>query len=572
MNAPIKLPYGISNFDNLITQGYHYVDKTDYIEKLENIPDRYIFYLRPRKFGKSLFVSLLQYYYGLEHEDKFNKLFKHLYIGQNPTPLANTYLVIKFEFTQIDTTSNESTLNGFLKKVRDSISEFCSTYSQFFTAKEQAEINKMTYPAFLMSSLILLVKQKAPDHKLYVIIDEYDHFANQLIAFQLDEFKKVVGAEGFVRKFYEAIKEGTTKGVVDRFFSTGITPITLDSMTSGFNISTNLSLDLRFIEILGFTESKVEELFRLAIPQHSEKIGTLLPLMKSWYDGYKFHFQASNLLFNPNMALYFLKHYQAFKQLPTNMLDINISSDYSKVRRLLSVETPNENFNTLEKIVQGQSVKGTITQQFSFEKFFEQSDFLSLLFYQGFLTIESQWAKRTTFRVPNYVIQEIYVTYFWQLLQTKNQFQLQTDHIQDAVEEMALKGNPHPFFQLIHTALHHLANRDYQKFDEKYIKVIMMAQMMLTDAYYVDSEPETPLGYLDLTFFKRPSIPVNHQYVFELKYLKKEDAKKLKPTQKAAKKQLLKYIQDSERLRDLTDLQAWTMVVVKDEVKVERVS
>ncbi len=572
MNAPIKLPYGISNFDDLISQGYHYVDKTNYIEKLENLPDKYIFYLRPRKFGKSLFVSLLQYYYGLEHKDKFKELFGDLYIGQNSTPLANTYLVIKFEFTQIDTTSEESTLNGFLKKVRDSIRDFCNTYSDFFTPKEAAEINKMTYPAFLMSSLIFLVKRKAPDHKLYIIIDEYDHFANQLIAFRLEEFKKVVGAEGFVRKFYEAIKEGTALGVVDRFFSTGITPITLDSMTSGFNIATNLSLDLRFIEMMGFTEQKVQELFELAIPQQIEKIDQLLPIMKAWYDGYKFHYQTPNLLFNSNMALYFLKHYQAFEEMPTNMLDINISSDYKKVRRLLTVETPEENFKTLRKIVKGTPVKGIITQEFSFEKFFDQSDFLSLLFYQGFLTIESQWAKRVTFRVPNYAIQEIYITYFWQLLQTQNQFQLQTDQIQDAVEEMALKGNPHPFFQLIHTSLHHLANRDYQRFDEKYIKVIMMAQMMLTDAYYVDSEPETPAGYLDLTFFKRPNIPINHQYVFELKYLKKEEAKKLTATQKASKKQLLNYIQNSDKLKDLTDLQAWTVVVIKDEVKVERVN
>ncbi|MGB0929599.1 MAG: AAA family ATPase [Chitinophagales bacterium] len=572
MNTPIRLPYGVSNFEDLINYGYHYVDKTNYIEKLESLPDRYLFYLRPRKFGKSLFVSLLHHYYGLEYKDKFKELFGNLYIGQNPSPLANKYLVIKFEFTQIDTSSKESTLNGFLKKVRDSIIEFCGAYPQFFTLKEAAEINKMNYPAFLMSSLIILIKQKAPTHKLYIMVDEYDHFANQLIAFRLEEFKKVVGAEGFVRKFYEAIKEGTALGIVDRFFSTGITPITLDSMTSGFNIATNLSLDLRFVEMMGFTEPKVRELFELAIPQQAEKADQLLPIMKAWYDGYKFHFKAPNFIFNPNMALYFLKHYQAFEEMPTTMLDINISSDYKKVRRLLSVETPEENFKTLRRIAQGELVKGSITQEFSFEKFFDQSDFLSLLFYQGFLTIESQWAKRVTFRVPNYAIQEIYVTYFWQLLQTKNQFQLQTDQIQDAVEEMALKGNPHPFFELIHISLHHLANRDYQRFDEKYIKVIMMAQMMLTDAYYVDSEPETPAGYLDLTFFKRPNIPINHQYVFELKYLKKEDAKKLKPTQKASKKQLLNYIQDSDKLKDLTDLQAWTVVVIKDEVKVERVN
>ncbi len=572
MNTPIRLPYGVSNFDDLINHGYHYVDKSDYIEKLENLPDRYIFYLRPRRFGKSLFISMLQHYYGLEYKSQFKELFGNLYIGQHPTPWANTYLVISFDFTKIDTSSKESTYQGFLKRVKASVERFMTTYSDIFDENDKKRLLQKKVPVDIMEDLVTLMLGKARNRKLYVLIDEYDHFANQLIAFRLEEFKKVVGTEGFVRKFYEAIKEGTGAGVVDRFFSTGITPITLDSMTSGFNIATNLSLDLRFIEMMGFTHHRVKELFELAIPQHTEKIDTLFPIMKAWYDGYKFHIKSKNFLFNPNMALYFLKHYQAFEEVPNNMLDINIASDYSKVRRLLTVETPDENFKTLRRIAEGESIKGVITQQFSFEKFFDQSDFLSLLFYQGFLTIESQWAKRTTFRVPNYVIQEIYVTYFWQLLQTQNQFQLQTDKVQDAVEEMALKGNPHPFFQLIHTALHHLANRDYQRFDEKYIKVIMMAQMMLTNAYYVDSEPETPAGYLDLSFFKRPNIPIEHQYVFELKYLKKEESKKLATTQKAAKKQLLQYVQSSEKLKDLTDLQAWTVVVVKDELKVERVN
>jgi len=571
MNTPIKLPYGISNFGDLVNQGYYYVDKTDYIEKLEALPDKIFFFLRPRRFGKSLFISMLHHYYGLEHKDKFQDFFGTYYIGQNPTPLANKYLVVKFEFTQINTDSKETTLNGFLGKIRDGIEKFCTAYPQFFTTKEQQEINKKDYPAQLMSSLINLILRKAPNHKLYVLVDEYDHFANELIAFRLEDFKDIVSKAGFVRKFYEAIKEGTALGVVDRFFSTGVTPITLDSMTSGFNIATHLSRDLFFTGMMGFTETKVKNLFQLAVPKDAEKIEEVLPIMKAWYNGYKFHEDSGLSLYNPNMVLYFLKHYQRHHKAPVVLLDSNIASDYYKVRRLLTVETPEKNLATLQKIIEGEQVRGRITAQFSFERMFTQYDFLSLLYYNGFLTIDYEKGNLIFFKVPNYVIQKLFFDYFLEILQQKKEVKMNVDVIEDAIFEMAFKGSPQAFFEVIHNILHQLANRDYQRFDEKYVKLIMITTMMLTETFHVDSERETPAGYLDLSFVERPNIPVDHQYLFELKYLKKEDAKKLKSKQKEAKKQLLEYIEESNKFKNMNNLQAWTVVVIKDELTVERV-
>ncbi len=571
MNQNIKLPYSVSNFEDLVNQDYYYVDKTSYIEVLEGMDKKYFFYLRPRRFGKSLFISTLHYYYyGLEHKDKSQQLFGKYYIGGHPTPMANKYLVIVFEFTQITTGSKEATLNGFLEKVRGGIKKFGLAYPHFFTKKEIDTLNQKTVPAFLMSSLLILIKEKAPNYKLYTL-DEYDHFANQ-IAFKMEDFKGIVSKDGFIRKFYEAIKEGTRLGIVDRFFATGITPIALDSMTSGFNIATNLSLDMRVVEMMGFSEEKVKELFELSNPNSLDKIEEVIPLIRDWYNGYKFNAKQKNKLYNPNMVLHFLSYFQTFGEQPEEMLDINISSDYSKVRRLLTVETPDKNYESLKKIVRDRKIDGAITQQFTFERNFTQDDFLSLLFYQGFLTIESKWAKVVTFRVPNYVIQELYVTYFWELLEEKNQITVKVDKVRDAVREMALKGNPHPFFQLIHEVLHQLANRDFQRFDEKYIKLIIMAKLMLTDAYYIDSERETPAGYLDISLLPRPNVPINHQHIFELKYVKKEDAKQWKAKQAAAKTQLLNYIADSEKLRNRSNLQAWTIVVIKDKLEVERVN
>ncbi|MGB1243335.1 MAG: PD-(D/E)XK nuclease domain-containing protein, partial [Chitinophagales bacterium] len=257
---------------------------------------------------------------------------------------------------------------------------------------------------------------------------------------------------------------------------------------------------------------------------------------------------------------------------PKKMLDINISSDYSKVKRLLTVETPDENYESLKELIRERQIKGGITDQFTFARNFTQDDFLSLLFYQGFLTIEDEWAGVFTFRVPNYMVQELYIKYFWELLEEKNDIQMKVGKIREAVREMALKGNPHPFFQLVHEVLHQLSNRDYQNFDEKYVKLLMMAQLMMTDAYYIESERETPAGYLDLSLLQRPNVPINHQYIFELKYLKKENAKRCNTEQKTARKQLLGYIADSKKLKNLSNLQAWTIVIIKDELKVERVN
>ncbi|MEZ4886761.1 MAG: AAA family ATPase [Chitinophagales bacterium] len=572
MNQHIKLPYSVSNFEDLVHYGYHYIDKTHYIEVLENMSERYFFYLRPRRFGKSLFISLLHHYYGLEHKDKFQQFFGKYYIGQHPTSMANQYYVIDFEFTKINTDSKDTTYNGFLERVRTGIKRFFDAYPDLCSSTEQKATLDKKVPADIMEEIVTLMLRNAPDKKLYVLVDEYDHFANELIAFRLEDFKEIVSLNGFMRKFYEAIKEGTKAGVVDRFFATGITPITLDSMTSGFNIATNLSLDLRVVEMMGFTENTVKELFELSNPSHKDQIDEVLPLMRDWYNGYKFNADAQHKLYNPNMVLYFLNAYQAFGKAPKKMLDINISSDYTKVRRLLTVETPDANYESLKKIVRDREIRGGMTAQFTFERKFTQDDFLSLLFYQGFLTIEDEWAGEFTFRVPNYVVQELYVHYFWELLEDQNQISVNVSKIRDAVREMALKGNPHSFFHLIHDVLHQLADRDYQRFDEKYVKLIMMAELMLTDAYYIESERETPAGYLDISLLQRPPVPINHQYIFELKYLKKENAKRCKAEQETAKKQLLNYIADSDKLRNLKNLQAWTVVVIKDELNVERVN
>ena len=231
-----KLPYGISNYEELIEDGYYYVDKTMYIEKLENLAEKRILFLRPRKFGKTLFTSTLENYYDVKKVDKFEKLYGETYIGKNPTRLKNSYNILKFNFSGIDTTDEETTMIGFKEKTTIAIRGFVEKYGLDFN------INPEQTTEGLLSSLIEAFKIQKANEKIYVIIDEYDHFANELLGFNTNQFKNLVSKNGKVRKWYEILKEGT-ESVVDRIFITGVAPITLDSLTSGFNISSDKTQD-----------------------------------------------------------------------------------------------------------------------------------------------------------------------------------------------------------------------------------------------------------------------------------------------------------------------------------------
>ena len=246
-----KLPYGISNYEELIEDGYLYVDKTLYIEKLENLAEKRIMFLRPRKFGKTLFTSTLENYYDIKKKDKFEKLYGETYIGKNPTKLRNSYHILRFNFSGIDTRTEETTINGFKKEIASSIKLFVERYGlDFYTNTEDEAEN-------ILDNLFKAFYSQRPTEKIYVIIDEYDHFANELLSFNTEKFKQLVSRNGKVRKWYEILKKGT-ETIVDRIFITGVAPITLDGLTSGFNIISDKTQNEHFNEMLGFTQNERE--------------------------------------------------------------------------------------------------------------------------------------------------------------------------------------------------------------------------------------------------------------------------------------------------------------------------
>ena len=314
-----KLPYGISNYEELITEDYYYVDKTMYIKKLEDLPEKRIMFLRPRKFGKTLFTSTLEYYYDINATDKFEKLFKNTYIGENTTNLKNSYYILRFNFSGIDTSTADSTMIGFKEKVILGIKRFVNSYKLDFY------INIEQTPEGMLGSLFEAFRNQKINEKIYVIIDEYDHFANELLGFQTEKFKELVSRNGKVRKWYEVLKEGT-ENVVDRIFVTGVAPITLDSLTSGFNICSDKTQNRDFNEMLGFTQSELKRLMTdQEISEKNQEI--IIPIMKENYDGYKFSIKAEEKIYNSNMCLYFLNDYIKYNEIPEKLIDVNIASD-----------------------------------------------------------------------------------------------------------------------------------------------------------------------------------------------------------------------------------------------------
>jgi hypothetical protein len=289
-------PHGVSSFEQLVAQGYVFVDKTPYIEKLEIEKEKFVSFLRPRRFGKSLFITMLEYYYDILYKDRFEELFGKYYIGKNPTPLANSYRVLFFDFSGGGVESIQSKFNSFVKAA---LEKFFNKHP-IFSLPKQASI--LAYESAEEILIHFFSHYVGFSERLYLLIDEYDHFTQEILTQDLDAFKTAVSFGGYVRKFYEVIKSATRDGVVDKIFITGVSPITLDSLTSGFNILTHLSCEEDFASMMGFSEEQVRSLLHLVLEDPSREEAIMQDL-RYYYNGYKFSLDSEEYLYNPDMIL-----------------------------------------------------------------------------------------------------------------------------------------------------------------------------------------------------------------------------------------------------------------------------
>ncbi len=565
-----KLPLGISNYEDIVREKRIYVDKTKYIETLEDFPNKTIMFLRPRKFGKTLFTSTLECYYDKNRKNKFDELFKETYIGKNPTENRNKYCVLRFNFSGISTNTIEETIKGFREKVATSVEVFVAKYGLDFFINENDEAEMILnnlFKAFLI--------QKA-NEKIYVIIDEYDHFANELLGFKTEEFKNLVAKNGKVRKWYEILKEGT-ETVVDRIFITGVAPVTLDSTTSGFNIASDITKNIIFNDMLGFSKEDVIYLMKeLEIAEETQE--ELLPVIKTNYDGYVFSTMIRDniekyKLYNSNMTLYFLYMYQIQNQIPKELVDINIISDYSKIEAFMDLCQNMNKIDILEKIVAGELIESDLTEKFNAEIQFGEKELISLLFYLGYLTIKEIDFDVLEFGCPNDVIRKIYSDYFLEYIKRRSGITGEINQ-KDILKEILLEGKINKLLDVLKEFLTNLSNRDYARFDEKYVKVIFYSICRMLKGLYVKSELEVSGKYADILLVPREEIKERYSILIEFKYIKQEDYDKdntiLQKKQEQAKEQIEVY-RKSEEIQMLPKLKCYSIVVIKDRIEVEEI-
>ena len=565
-----KLPKGISNYEELVRDNCIYVDKTMYIEKLENLSDKRIMFLRPRKFGKTLFTSTIENYYDILKKDKFEELFGNTYIGKKTTKNKNTYHILRFNFSGINTEREETVMHGFRNEVSSSVDVFIKKYKlDFYISNDNTaeEILNNLFKAFYI--------QKS-NEKIYVIIDEYDHFANELLGFKTEEFKSLISKNGKIRKWYEILKKGT-ETVVERIFITGVAPITLDSTTSGFNIATDISKNIEFNDMLGFNKKDVKYLMKeLEIDSKTQE--ELMPIIKTNYDGYVFSDELENNLeeykmYNSNMTLYFLNEYIRLRKIPEKLVDINIISDYSKIEAFMNLCKNTGKIEILEKIVAGEYVESELTEKFNCEIKFGEKELISLLYYLGYLTIKNKDLGILQFGIPNEIIRQIYVEYFMKYIKEKAEIEEEIKK-GDITREILLEGKIDKVLETLQQYLTNLSNRDYQKFDEKYVKVIFYSICKMLGTMIVKSELEVGGKYADIVLIPKEKLEERYGVLIEFKYIKQEDYDKdnilLEKAQNIAKEQIEKY-KNTEEIQAIPKLRSYTVVVIKDKIMVEEI-
>jgi hypothetical protein len=487
-------------------------------------------------------------------------MFGDLYIGKNPTRRKNSYAVLEFDFSGINTTCEEEFKISFSRKVQETIVKFLADYRTVFPDAD-ALIQRINEKDPGVDSLnIILGIPEIKTSKLFVIIDEYDHFANDLIAMGSrmgdDVYRRMVRANGLVRDFYETLKIGS-KTVVDRIFITGISPVMLDDFTSGFNIADNISTKLRYNEMMGFTLNETDKLMtETNIDPSRIKID-----MKLYYNGYLFNPDAENRLYNPSMILYLFDLILKKRKMPAKIIDPNLKTDYGRLKRLIEND---KNRDTLVQIAKEGSIVAEIIEKFSMDIMFDDDYFVSLLFYMGLLTIkEPDWAK-VRLCIPNFSIETIFWEHILRLTKESSpMMSVETRPLDEAIKNMAMKGDLHGYIDYVSkNAFSKLADKDLRNFDEKYIKVMLLSYLFLNKTYIPMSEYETGNGYTDIFLQRHPQLPqIKYEWLLEIKYLKTGEEKLVPEKKKEGQEQIQRYIH-AHRLEGRDDLKTAIVVFI----------
>ena len=522
MEQQVKLvPYGVADFATVIEQNLYYVDKTMFIPELEKQP-RNLFFIRPRRFGKSIFLSMLYSYYDCAQSHKFQSLFGKLWIGQHPTPLQGKYQVLFLDFSQI--TGNidklETKFNSYLSINLDA---FVRQYSEYY----QAEMEEILAQEDFEEKMELIFKAaKAHQYHLYLIIDEYDNFTNVILNERGEKvYHAITHADGFYRDVFKKFK-----GNFERIFMMGVSPVTLDDVTSGFNIGWNISIKPEFDEMLGFSTTDVVEMFTYykehgSIPVDSD-IDAIVNDMKPWYDNYCFAEEAlkkKTRMFNCDMVLYYLRNYMDNGCSPRQMIDPNTRTDYGKMKKLLQFDKlDGERKGIIRKIAEEEQIVTQLYESFSAYQIPKAEIFPSLLFYYGMLTIKGTRGSKLILGIPNNNVRKQYYGYLEEEYQAKAY--VDVNQLTDYYYDMAYDGKWEEGLRFMADAYAKVSSVRDGIEAERNLQGFFMAYLNLNDYYITAPELELNHGYCD--FFLLPDLThyaSQHSYILELKVLSKKD-------------------------------------------------
>ena len=520
MEAIKGVPYGMSNFTDVREQNRYYVDKTMYLPLLEEQAN-YLIFIRPRRFGKSLFLDMLRSYYDLSQKDKFQSLFGDLWIGKHPTPLQGTYQMLYLDFSKIgggidDLPRNSDAystvqLNGFLNRYQEYYSD------EFISSFRSAEkgIDKLH---------ILDDEARRLGYRLYLIIDEYDNFTNVVLNERGNEiYKAITHASGFYRDAFK-----NYKGMFDRIFMTGVSPVTLDDLTSGFNIGWNISTNPFFNQMLGFSEEDVRAMLRYyqEAGQLKGDVEEMIQEMKPLYDKYCFaeeSLKRDSKMFNCDMVLYYLRNRIQSGQSPKHMIDPNTKTDYNKMKNLIRLDRlDGDRKGVLRKITEEGRILTSLFNSFSADELTKPEIFPSLLFYYGMLTLVGTRGDRVILGIPNNNVRKQYYEYLLEEFQSKGDINL--NGLKDLFDGMTFDGDWHPALEFIAHAYKDNSSVRSSIEGERNIQGFFTAYLSINAYYLTMPEVELNHGFCDM--FLMPDLQrypdIEHSYILELKYLPKD--------------------------------------------------
>ena len=522
MNKIKQLPYGVSDFEYVMRENFYYVDKTMYIPQLEAQPNNLMF-IRPRRFGKSLLLSMLKTYYDKAKKDQFEEIFGSLWIGKHPTPLMGRYQVMHLDFSQIGGSiyELEKKFDEYLCfTLDDFVNKYANDYPDYFI---KAFFECKTYTGKLIQITTTANELRIP---MYLIIDEYDNFTNVVLSEKGEEvYHKMTHAEGFYRDVFKKFK-----GTFERIFFTGVSPVTLDDLTSGFNIGWNISTLFYFDKMLGFSTDEVREMFKYykeagLLPDNCD-IEAMIEEMKPWYDNYCFAKEClkdGNRVFNSDMVLFYLRNYVMYKSSPEVMLDPNTKTDYNKLRNLIQLDRlDGDRKGILRKIAEEGEIVAEVLPSFPAYQLIRPRMFVSLLFYYGMLTIKGMRGARPILSIPNNNVRMQYYNFLME--EYDRRCSIEVSNLQDGFDSLAFDGEWRSVMQYMCDCYKQLSSVRDSIEGERNIQGFFMAYLSLCNYYIIAPELELQHGYCD--FFLLPNMThyqAAHSYILELKYLSKSD-------------------------------------------------